>query len=106
RVVQECLTNIARHARAHKVTVRVDQSPTALALEISDDGAGIDFAQIGANGIVTAGSGRRRSFGLLGLRERVTGLGGEFRLHSRPGAGTTVRVQIPRTTDSNPGVAA
>ncbi len=83
RVVQESLTNVARHARAKRVSVRLAESAHRLELVVSDDGKGIEPGR------------RRRGLGLLGMEERVRELGGTFTLSSVPGAGTTVRVEIP-----------
>ncbi|MEJ5367419.1 MAG: ATP-binding protein [Bryobacteraceae bacterium] len=83
RVVQESLTNVARHARAKHVSVRLTESANSLALVVSDDGKGIEPGK------------RRRGLGLLGMEERIRELGGTFLLSSAPGAGTTVRVEIP-----------
>ncbi len=83
RVVQESLTNVARHASAKSVSVRLAESANRLELMVSDDGKGIEPGK------------RRRGLGLLGMEERVRELGGTFTLNSAPGAGTTVRVEIP-----------
>lgn len=83
RVVQESLTNVARHARAQRVSVRLVESAQRLELEVSDDGRGMEPGR------------NRRGLGLLGMEERVRELGGAFSLSSAPGAGTTVRVEIP-----------
>lgn len=83
RVVQESLTNVARHARAQRVSVRLVESAQRLELVVSDDGRGMEPGR------------NRRGLGLLGMEERVRELGGVFSLSSAPGAGTTVRVEIP-----------
>ena len=84
RVAQEALQNVARHARASRVALRLSASSTALELEISDDGAGFD---------------PRAEFpghlGLRSMRERVSEIGGVLNLTSEPGKGTTVRVRVP-----------
>ncbi|MCW5626062.1 MAG: PAS domain S-box protein, partial [Burkholderiales bacterium] len=85
RIVQECLTNIAKHARATAVEVRVIQSGSVVAVRVRDDGRGIN----GSNGADAT------RFGLLGMRERVEGLGGHFAVDSSPGEGMTVLAQIP-----------
>jgi PAS domain S-box-containing protein len=85
RILQEALTNVARHARARTVRVALAHDGTMLELEVRDDGVGF---KVGAR--------RRRSgLGLHGMRERVTLLGGSFELESRPGGGTLVRARIP-----------
>ncbi|MCM2330340.1 MAG: PAS domain S-box protein [Pseudomonas sagittaria] len=84
RVLQEALTNIMRHAQAHSVEVRLSREADELQLSISDDGVGFDPAQI-----------RTGSFGLVGMRERVAMFGGNLRLDSTPGQGTTLYVRVP-----------
>lgn len=88
RIVQEGLTNVARHARAASVTVesRLEGTatiPPALVLRIVDDGVGFDTRAT------------RQGLGLLGMRERVSSMDGEFVVRSRPGAGTELRVTVP-----------
>ena len=82
RVVQEALHNSARHAQARNVTVEVRQQPSQILLTVEDDGRGFD-------------SRRVRGLGLVGMEERVHHLGGELRVKSRPGAGTTIAVVLP-----------
>jgi signal transduction histidine kinase len=84
RVVQECLTNVTRHARASAVEVRVEGSPGELSVRIRDDGAGMP-----------AGTGRRAGLGLVGLRERVEALGGRFEVADGAPHGVEVRAHIP-----------
>jgi len=84
RLVQESLTNVGRHARANQVDIDLYADDSTLTLTIADDGVGF-----------TLEAGRPRSFGLLGMRERVLALGGRFAVHSRPGAGTAICVSIP-----------
>ncbi|MFN8803923.1 MAG: GAF domain-containing protein [Gemmatimonas sp.] len=84
RVTQEALTNVAAHAAARLVEIRVDlRDRTTVHLCIADDGAGFDP------------SDRSSGLGLLGMRERVNMLGGEFVVTSAPGEGTTIRVTAP-----------
>ncbi|GAB4167416.1 MAG: hypothetical protein Kow0020_00260 [Wenzhouxiangellaceae bacterium] len=85
-VVQEALTNVARHANASRVTVsahRIDHQRISLCVE--DDGRGFD----------PESSGSRRGTGLIGIAERVHELGGEHDIESVPGGGTRVRVTVP-----------
>jgi signal transduction histidine kinase len=95
RVAQEALSNVARHAQAHRVDLRLawDASSGRLDLAVQDDGCG--FA-LGAIEDLT-GQGH---FGLAGIRERAALIGGEWRLESAPGQGTAVRV----TWQQNRGV--
>jgi signal transduction histidine kinase len=85
RILQEALTNVTRHAKAAKVTIRLEQVGDALRLAVEDDGIGIMEQE--AAGL--------SSFGLIGLRERVALLGGKLALNGRPGKGTTLTAQIP-----------
>lgn len=90
RIFQETLTNVARHAQATRVNARISAAGGWVILEIQDNGRGI------------TGEDRRRakSFGLLGMNERATLLGGEFTISGEPGRGTTVRVRIPLATEA------
>ena len=83
RIFQEILTNVARHARATKVRVHLEESPGHLALVVEDNGRGF------------AARGLRESLGILGMRERATQLGGLVAIASIPGKGTTVTARIP-----------
>jgi signal transduction histidine kinase len=82
RVVQEALHNCSRHARATKVHIRVQQEPGRLSLSIQDDGQGFDVSQT-------------KGLGLLGIEERVSRLGGKCEIHSAPGGGTIIAVELP-----------
>ena len=86
RVVQECLNNAARHASARNVNISVVSADGELRLQVEDDGAGFR---------VEDGLRKRGSFGLAGMSERVSLLGGEFHVESRPGKGTRIRVRLP-----------
>ncbi len=85
RVVQESLTNVARHAQASHVELSLRHTHHRVLLEIRDDGCGISPEAI-------AGP---TSFGILGMRERIELLDGTFQIHGTPGRGTRVRVTIP-----------
>ncbi len=85
RVVQEALTNIAKHARAERVELRVVEENDRLEIAVIDDGVGFD------PGADTDG------FGVLGMRERVTMVGGSIELTSTPGSGTRLRAVLPVT---------
>jgi len=84
RVVQESLTNIAKHADARTVSVSLVRRESAVAAVIEDDGAGFDPRQVRDEGI-----------GLLGMRERLALLDGRLEIESRPGAGTTLVAEVP-----------
>jgi signal transduction histidine kinase len=85
RIVQESLTNVIKHAEAERVDIDVTEHAGRVTLMIHDDGRGFD--------VTTRGEG----FGLLGMRERVSLVGGELRLDSAPGSGTTVTASVPAT---------
>ncbi|MGX2040821.1 ATP-binding protein [Methylocaldum sp. MU1018] len=92
RIVQECLTNIVKHAKSDGVRIELrlkeiremeKQSRSWIQLKIGDNGCGFDPSQ------------PRRGFGLLGIRERVASLGGQFLLNTRPGEGVSLEVCVP-----------
>lgn len=85
RILQESLTNVARHAEATQVEVTLAQTGASLRLEVRDNGRG---TEVGADR--TAGS-----HGLIGIRERVLMLGGQLEIVSSPGAGFVLSVRIP-----------
>ena len=88
RVAQSALTNVARHAEASRVKVSLRLLPTAVSLEIHDDGKSFAVEQLSV-------PKRRQRLGLLGMRERVEMVGGSFAVESAPGQGTTIRAQVP-----------
>jgi signal transduction histidine kinase len=81
RIVQEALTNVLKHARASRASVRVRYARDALELEVADDGVGA----------ATTDGGR----GLVGMRERAALFGGEIAAGTRPGGGFAVRARMP-----------
>jgi signal transduction histidine kinase len=83
RIVQECLTNIAKHAHAAHAAIHIAAQGDHLVLEINDDGLGIVVSNTGGG------------LGLVGIRERVEGLGGMIKLVSEPGSGTAFTITIP-----------
>jgi signal transduction histidine kinase len=85
RILQETLTNVARHADASQVEVRLAKEDGDLTLEVHDNGKGIPEDKL-SNG---------ESLGILGMRERALLLGGEIIISGAPGQGTIVRVRIP-----------
>lgn len=85
RIVQESLTNIMRHADARNVHISLLLDGADLSMEIRDDGKGFDHEEYG----------ERKSFGLLGMKERALLLGGDFRIVSAIDNGTSVYVRIP-----------
>lgn len=85
RIVQEALTNVMRHAAASQVNVSLKKKDHTLIVEVSDNGIGITEGR----------SAGPKSFGLIGIRERVRLLGGEVVIRGKPGEGTSVRVTLP-----------
>jgi signal transduction histidine kinase len=90
RIVQESLNNVGRHSHATHASILLRETDDRLEITVEDDGIGITAEQ-------AAGS---TSFGLIGMRERVEGLGGELMVQGRAGKGTTVHVTIPLATKS------
>ncbi len=89
RVAQESLTNVFKHARATRVKIRLRQVQEAVTMEIIDNGCAFSVSA------TTSAASGRQPLGLLGMRERVRLVNGEFVIESVPKRGTTVRVQIP-----------
>ena len=87
RIVQESLTNVVRHAGAHRATVTVTAAGEALVVEVADDGAGA--------GAAPNGSGNGAGQGIVGMRERVLALGGTLEAGPRPEGGFRVRASLP-----------
>ena len=91
RILQEVLTNVARHAHATNVDIRLEQSGEQVILQVGDNGKGISSVE----------QSGPKSFGLLGMRLRAQQQGGTFDIQGMAGTGTTVTVNIPlyRTND-------
>ena len=87
RIFQETLTNVARHANATQVYVRLAKEDGNLTLEVHDNGKGVSDVQLSA----------ASSLGILGMRERALLLGGELSISGAAGMGTTVIARIPET---------
>jgi len=85
RIFQEMLSNVARHAQAAAVTIRIRAGRELLAIEVVDDGCGAPAGAFTSH----------RAYGVLGMRERAGHFGGELSIDSRPGEGTVVRLSIP-----------
>jgi signal transduction histidine kinase len=88
RIVQEALTNVARHAEARHCRVYVQRLAHTVLLTVEDDGKGFPADQPGA-------AGRKRGLGLLGIEERVSGFRGSLRIETAPGEGTRLTVELP-----------
>jgi signal transduction histidine kinase len=85
RILQETLTNVARHSKAKRVRVSLREVEDDLELIVMDNGRGIGEEELR----------KPKSFGLLGIRERVDFRGGELKLSGKKGKGTTVTVRLP-----------
>lgn len=88
RVVQEALSNVAKHAQATRVDVRLTEASGCVRLEVGDDGKAFEVEHV----LV---AGRRRRLGLLGMRERLEMVGGVLQIESAPQTGTCVRAMVP-----------
>jgi len=87
RILQEALTNVARHADARHVHIELEVTPAAIDLTIRDDGRGLDAWEAASS----------PGLGLVGMRERALQWEGEVRISGTPGAGTTVKLTVPQT---------
>jgi len=89
RIVQESLTNTARHSKAHKVLITMKEDVEAVYATITDDGSGFNV------GSLLRAPEQDRGLGLAGMNERAVLLNGSLTINSRPGHGTTIEVRIP-----------
>ncbi|WP_082411539.1 sensor histidine kinase [Methylogaea oryzae] len=89
RVIQEALTNVARHAMASSVRVCLERGEESIQIEVRDNGRGFDFRA----------KRQQKSYGLLGIQERIAALGGRFAIESEVGLGTAVRIELPHSED-------
>lgn len=92
RIIQESLANVAKHARASRVKVAIEHSGSELTLRIRDNGSGFSPQD----------PRKPNSYGLLGLRERASLLGGEASITSVPGQGTQVEIRLPVDLQGTP----
>ncbi len=101
RIAQEALTNVVKHAQAKKVQIFLTYAEESVRIRVTDNGRGFDMGAVS--------SGKRVSWGLKGMEERTSLLGGKFEVQSRPGGGTAVEVSIPyiqEETDENTSAAS
>ncbi len=94
RICQEALTNSAKYAQAEHVTVSLSKDDSTLMLSVKDDGVGFGEEELNSARAGRRGTGRQ-GFGLLGMRERASGLNGSMTVSSRKGQGTDICVTIP-----------
>lgn len=87
RILQESLTNVARHANAKNVLVELDEKDSNLQLTITDNGKGFETDQVW----------EKKTLGILGMKERTEMIGGTYEIRSKPGEGTSVIVCVPLT---------
>lgn len=90
RIVQEALTNVARHAEAKQVRIALTQSDDHMDIQVEDDGRGFDAAD------------EKKTFGLLGMRERIAMFGGTLEIDSAPGRGTRISGRLPISRENEP----
>lgn len=88
RIAQEALTNVARHAHASSCRVYLQRLSSTIVMTVEDDGEGFAARP-------TTPEAGRQGLGLLGIRERVSGVRGSYRLESAPGKGTRLTVEVP-----------
>ena len=88
RILQECLSNIRKHAKANRVMIKVEILTEKINVVVKDDGIGFNLDQIKK-------AGKRECFGLLGMRERTQILKGEIVINSAPGQGSVISISIP-----------
>jgi signal transduction histidine kinase len=88
------LTNVSKHAQATSCRVYLHRLPYSLLVTVEDDGTGFDRARLDGNN-------ERPGVGLVGVRERVSRLGGTFRLDTHVGKGTRLTIELPTTSDEN-----
>jgi signal transduction histidine kinase len=91
RIIQETIINIYKHARASKVCVSLLYEDSLVKVTVIDDGSGFDVHEVFRDGDMGLNTG----YGILGLRERVSLLEGDLDIHSKPGEGTCVNIEIP-----------
>jgi signal transduction histidine kinase len=97
RILQESIINIAKHAKASKVSVTLLRNGDMIEIMVQDNGVGFDVQQVFRD----ADTGKSAGYGILGLRERVALLGGKLEIDARPGSGTDLTVSIPLSALEN-----
>jgi signal transduction histidine kinase/ligand-binding sensor domain-containing protein len=90
RVAQEAIHNVKKHAGANELNVQLEYGPAKIALEVRDNGRGFELSKE-----VSAEREGPGHYGLTGMRERAAAIGGKLEMTSEPGAGATVRLEVP-----------
>src|SRR5205085_12521155 len=91
RIFQETLTNVARHAHATKIESTLEKDNETIVLTIRDNGKGFDEKLLPA----------KKTLGIVGMGERATMMGGELKIRSAPGNGTTTILKVPMPVETN-----
>jgi signal transduction histidine kinase len=99
RIVQEALTNVRKHAAAHRVRLAVSVHGGGLVVEIEDDGRGI-----GERARESRGTGPLPGYGLRSMRERADRIGASLEIRNRAGGGTVIRVALPLAGRAQPAI--
>jgi len=89
RIVQEALNNIAKHAKANRIEISLEQRDSTIYASIIDNGKGFDLHK------VLHPESPERGFGIIGMQERISLLGGKIDIQSRPGFGTQIHIEVP-----------
>jgi signal transduction histidine kinase len=89
RNIKELIHNAVRHAKANRITISVDNSQHRLSVNVKDSGVGWDVEHF------TIGSTLPDGFGLFDIREKMSHLGGELKIDSAPGRGTSIYMEVP-----------
>lgn len=89
RIIQEALNNIAKHAEADRIEISLEQRDSTITASVLDNGRGFDL------GRVLHPESPERGFGIIGMQERVSLLGGKIDIRSRPGFGTHIHIEVP-----------
>jgi signal transduction histidine kinase len=101
RVVQEAINNIARHAAARNVNMRLELDESLAILSIRDDGIGFDLSELRVESLRETEprypllSSHTRGLGIIGMQERIELLGGELLITTAPGSGTHIQIRVP-----------
>ena len=96
RIIQEALNNVAKHSGANRVEVHLERKDSLISASITDNGKGFDL------GKALNPESPERGFGIIGMRERVSLLGGEIDIQSRPGFGTFLYIEVPYPNPAQP----